>query len=390
MVTPAKNWLLEMRVHRDLLKRDLALMFPDPADPERLAYLMKTAASLEGMNDSSILIKCSNLLLFSLIHLERQEQISTAILRRIEKPFRTVLKVLRPKAAAKFMHQVESELHDVLSQIHRRTGDHLRSAWHVGFARHTCDVGSEISRLHHLLTSANRMMRLGDLQESIRIYQELIGTAERPLKLKAQCQLIIALRLRRDFAGALARLDELDAEPLVTTPSSLKLEMQWQRMCILTQINGDWNQMQSTVRRAQSHFFPSYILEGALWEIALSRNLKVRQSYLVHSLSRHGELRSKSHPKLYDIVDTLQRALDPQVPKELRLQEVGEAIFAAPELFRLDQELLVYQAAAQVLDFLNAPALADVPRRQYGTLSLTMTQGQSNNVLGSAPPLRSV
>lgn len=381
MATKNKDWLPELQEHRKVLRAEVEAKFPDPLDSERLEYLLAQANSLGDGVEPSTLIKCGNALLYGLVHMERQEQIQQAVLNRSEKLFGSVIKALKTKASASLAKQFAEELNDILSQIHRRSGDHLRAAWYDGLARQIGFQDTDMRRHHRLLTTANRLMRLGDLNGSIERLRSLVQLATGDIRIKAKCQLVVGLRLKCDFDSALTLIADIFSDPAVLPDSAIRQEMEWQEKCISVQQHGDLEGLLGAVRRGQPHSHPSYILESVLWETATSKDLKNRQTYSVYSMARHGELRAKSHPKLYDIANALQKALDPHLPKETRIECISEVVFSAHELFTVDLEVLAYRAAGRILDFLNAPDLAAVPNHRFQNLCMNMSGGTFSDII---------
>jgi hypothetical protein len=321
-----------------------------------------------------------------LVHHERYHCLTTQQLARIYDLATAILKVQGVKADGNqgFLYL---ELQAIMSQIHRKDGRHWISMWEQSLI-HNDKQGSAAGQ--QLLALARRHMRLGNVREG----SLWLDKAEPHLKgfglEQAKVGRIRCLILQQEYAEASTKIEEI----MLRKPSAgTVLELSWRKLIINFLTTREHTPLMRAIAYRGKHHFANYIFEGLLWLRSLPGQdpLKKEKVFRLPKATTYRRKDSAGCQKsgfLFVATRTLDECYDTEIPIELRMKGLGEALESVHKLRTIEREMLLWLAAARFCSRSSQYFASSLAFAEYQSLSLRVSMGANTDVLGLAEDLR--
>jgi hypothetical protein len=361
------------------IKAELDTVERDQGAKAKAQFITDRIRALEATEDSGELLDLYVYLVSSLVHHIRFQHVNDQRIKKTLHLAHTILlsRGIREKVSRlSFLH---GELHIITSQIERAKGHHWSAAWYQYLGDYVSRGETPGGDGFQSLSMANRSLRLG--------YAELafdgLKAAEQQLtgSLLAKCLInqVRALRLASDYAGALALIRDIRARDVVS--DSLAMELDWEETIDQVRRNQDPSLFLSTTRKGQTHYHASYLIETSLWLMAMPARSWLERLPNLENLKRRKDLNVKRDDQFFILAKTIQQGYDYEIPLGTRLKQLGQQLTQVNRLVNIDKELLCWAAASRFLTRSRCQSLAQLALQTYRSHCLTLSQGQSRDVL---------
>jgi len=316
----------------------------------------------------------------ALVHHERSGGLQARQIKELTHLAEAILKTQEVRERSSFLSYLYGELHLVLSQIHRRHGEHWKALWEQYLSLVSTGNHPEGWNSFVALVFGNRALRLGMATVALNEYSH---ANEEALGLSDQGKLLLgtirALRMLGSFEQAKA---ETEVALKRSFSEKLRTEFKWQKICITAQQTKELEPIIKAVQRGKLHHGPSYILEAFLW-LRCARETNWIQKYPKFStIKRDRSLALHKQGQLYQCVKSLERCYDTDIPLNMRLRDLGEVLNNTDSLLTIDKELLTWAAASRWLSRAKAYGLATHVLAQYQSKSFSLSNGENKDALG--------
>ena len=280
------------------------------------------------------------------------------------------------------------ELHYIRSQLDNKAGRHLSALWDYETGLHLAKIQSNQRKAFDLLTQGRSLMGLGLLDAALECLDEAESLAEH-IEYRSHIKIskIRCLRFMHQYNSAEA-LCAASEEEFSERPR-MRLELRWERACLVTMQSGKINELVNLCRRDQSHYQGGYVLELFYWIYAhRDESLRSQQSKL-STLARKKSLQLSRYGIFYRLAVELEKAWDPDVSYTIKIQQLKRVIDQYTQVFDLDKKALILLALVRWLQFSQNKRLAYVVFAEYESLSLRASGGQCSDLLCLASDLKS-
>ena len=277
------------------------------------------------------------------------------------------------------------EVHLALSQIFRSDGEHFAASWEQQLSYQVSKRNPLGGEAYQALARAIRAFTLGQVDRAYQDYKT-VKSIKCSTKMNEQALIgeIRCLRLKKDYESIGSLIDSYFEENISTR---LALELEWELYCITASNEGDIEPMIRSVQKKGTHFQGVYILEAYLWALASSQRQWLARLPKLSTITRRKDLGVKDIPFFYKAVKCLLECQDSTVPFIIRIKSLGVIVKSTQDFVAIDRQMLFYVAAARWLAKSHSQTLAATVLGEYEGLSLKVSSGIHNDVLGLADDL---
>jgi len=271
------------------------------------------------------------------------------------------------------------EIHIALSQIYRKSGEHLAAAWEQQVSDHLAKKNLHGGLHYQALAKAIRAMRLGQMSRALHEYI-IADSPEAPLRQQETARLgrIRCLRLMRQFQAA----SQLIQRSLLEGDQKERfiLELEWEHICLETTQSQDMSDMIVSVQRKGRHYRAVYLLEAYLWALAAPQRKWLERLPKVATVQRNRSLQSKELGFFNRVMIQLEECQDSDIPLVIRIKSLGQLVQDINQFIAIDRQLLFYIAATRWLAKIHSPTLAAMMLGEYEGLCRKMTHGKCPDI----------
>lgn len=277
-----------------------------------------------------------------------------------------------------------SDVHALIGQIAINAGNHWGGMWHqLCGSRHLRDADEQSTHFHSL-TLAQRLLRIGHIQESARVLDEVLKSANASqISSSVYSSMVLNRltihRLNREFSEAHDLSLRAIADSRLTKTAFLHI--QWEELCRKVIEIRDFTEIHKAIDKGGTHHSPFYLILAVLWDAAIGEgNLARPQSSLERVSARRRKV-FKVYGRVFDFVEALHVFNDEQMPPHVRLEHLGRSLSEIHSVFALDEELLIWLGASRVLKRANFAKFAAPCFLEYQLLSLRISKGKCDDLL---------
>ncbi|MFW7377578.1 MAG: hypothetical protein ACOH5I_02065 [Oligoflexus sp.] len=197
---------------------------------------------------------------------------------------------------------------------------------------------------------------------------------------QARISRIKLLRLagERDIFHDLITASRLNPE----LSEAFQLEVNWEEACFQAMEECDLGPLYQLVYESKSHYQESYILELQFWAWCFPNYRWLHRLPKLRTIARRQELDFKQMGYFYRAAQILDQIYDEKLQDIAKLEKI-EQVFRYMERVRtIDKELFLWLALAKWLEREKHPVYYRLTMERYHHLSLSLSLGKSNDVLG--------
>lgn len=323
----------------------------------------------------------------ALVHHEKHGGLTTAQIKRAVEVARGILQINGVKPGSSRLSFLHGELHLVLSQIYRHEGQHWQAVWEQQMAIYDAKQNLPGGARFQALSLAHRSLRLGHARLALLYYEQANASEKLKDSAKESAHLGMAKALR--LSGRIEQAKELIARLRndAKLSSNAMRELIWEQICLGAHSTQDLSDMLAGVRTGKMHYDGIFLLEASLWTRAVAQRQWMGRIIKVTTMGRKKDLNARRFGYFYQAVLQIERCYDQDVPLPIRIRELGEILASKDHFTTIDKELLMWVAAARFLARVSSFALASLTLSEYVALSLKLSQGETQDVLGIAADL---
>ncbi len=376
------QWRLEMvPVIKSEVKSEIDELLKQNEPSDIFPHISQRIKELDTSDAPTSQLKRLILVISALVHHQRYSGLSSKQVKDLSETAEAILKVEKINPVKSKFAFLYGELHLVLSQIYRKSGKHLLSAWEQQLALYLSRYSPPGGICFQRLAYGHRAMRLGFLEDALEDF-EFAEKGDLPLsqKEKARIGRVKALRLlgRLDESCKMANDARNDYESI---SQSALLELEWEMICCGVQNGAPPHKMVAAVRKGESHYEATYILEAFLWVRAFKDKIWFDQLPKLSTIMRDTALGVKNRGFLYKAVASLEEYDDEAIPIAVRLRCLGLTVSKLSEFVLVDNELLFLAAVARWLRHRHLEGHLRLVVGQYRSLSAHLTKSASYDAL---------
>ncbi len=298
----------------------------------------------------------------------------------------TILKLMRLRLENPRVSYLYGDLHSVLSQVQRVHGQVFRAAWEQQLAVRLYRGSNKRSKDFQCHNSAVRALRLGNADAAIELFRMAVTEAQDDQgRVMAALGLAKALRLAGEVPRAEQELSNI-AKTYALDEHDL-LEWQWESTLLNVQSTGELTAVLPLVRKGKSHYEGTYVAEALLLAHACQSTRYLQEIPDAKYLKRSKTIEVDSNSPLMQCLSMIEQLYDSAYPVEFRLQKLGKMLDRLSDLDAIELELMAWLAATRWLHRNRLLGLAKVALSQYQALSLRLSSGKSQDVLGLSADL---
>jgi hypothetical protein len=360
------------------IKQDLDQFLDDPK--RRLAHCLGKLALLESEGSEALLSRFI-LAVSALVHEERFGGMEP---RQIDTIYEIAISILNSqgidpvKSKLRFLY---AELYQARSHIYRDGGHHWDAAWKLGMSLRHASQDNELAKARQMLSSGIRYLRLGDCSKADEIFSNVEAMQQGSRQTaRARIGRISACRFRRLHSECEALI--AGAKLIPDIYESALLEIEWEDLCLRQTADKDLSNILAAVAAGGSHHKNVYFLEAYLWACASPNGIWRKQLPLLRSVVRKGNLKLHKCGFLYRAAVGLENCYDQNISFERRLHALGEVLSERHKLVKIEYEILLLACAIVWLRRNMVRSLSDLCKAEYRALSLRMSDGKNEDVLG--------
>ena len=291
---------------------------------------------------------------------------------------RNILRLAGVDATSSRLSFIHSELNQIVSKIYSKQHDLWTAAWTQFTAISALNTSSEMHKGKHYVALGNRMLRLGHTTIALNNYREALRNplSERQLAV-ARVGIIRANRLSGNVVLARLLLAEFKKDyDIQSTPSRYLV---WEEACIDVSEFQSFDRMFDAVKSGSTHHAARYLLEATFWARTMLTRDTINKLPKASSIAR--KLDVSGSEILWKIAEAIENCLDPSIDLTIRTNALGKRLAAANKLASINQEMLVYLAAARVLSRVGAFEFASLCLAEYVARSLRTSGGLDDDIL---------
>jgi len=273
------------------------------------------------------------------------------------------------------------DLHLVLSQIYRKSGDQ----WHAGWQQLTSFYLSQRApsggKGFQSFVIGNLAIRLGQGRFALKEFENAKGYGVSQEHLgRVQLEHAKSLRLCGRVREAESIFEDLSS--INQFSEGEKKELAWELMCRKVAKSGDITPLVMAIRKGKSHHKPIYIVEAFIWSRAVQTRQWIQRFPRMRNMARHKGITRKSLGFVYDCATAIDQCYDYEIPYDLRLDRLGRVLGRSSLLPTIDLELLLWGAAARWLARSRTFRFTALVLGKYHALCLQLSNGRFRDTLG--------
>jgi hypothetical protein len=159
----------------------------------------------------------------------------------------------------------------------------------------------------------------------------------------------------------------------------------WEEACLDVSEFQSFSRMLDCVKSGSSHHSARYILEAIFWARTMVTRDAVSRLSKASSIARRFDLEGSE--SFWKIADATENLLNQNIDLMIRTNLLGKRLANTIKLASINQEMLVYLAAARTLARVGAFQFASFCLSEYVSRSLKTSNGQDDDVLKLADDL---
>ncbi len=273
-----------------------------------------------------------------------------------------------------------SELFNVLSQIYFVHGQVLKATWQQILSEQFLPSEQSDAGVSSLAL-ATRLIGLGHMSMALLELQRAEAAGLSPERLAtARLARVRVLRLLGDLDAADA-CSRLSAEACALDDAQ-RLDLQWEDMLRDALRSASFSAVWRAVRPSGTHAGAEYVAEAILWALAQPTTQWMKGMTSVSHLVRNSRVSRKILGDLYGILLGFDAAYDTSIDFSLRLQIVGERVFAKIENLSVEHRLLAWAALARWLLRVQVLPMSRIAVQEYRSLMRRMSNGATDDAHG--------
>ncbi|MFW7382096.1 MAG: hypothetical protein ACOH5I_25040 [Oligoflexus sp.] len=368
----------------DQIRREVRSLLDSKAQTgqEKLEILLNEIARLEGVRDRLGYLRRYSCIMFSLIHHERQGGLSKKRITDLSDIAFAILKVNHIEASRSSLSFLYGDLFRITSQIFLKEGRLWQSAWVYQLACQFTSRNPYENKGKIDLSLGLRTLELGHAQLAIQLFQQAESNGLRGGDWERnRIGWLRSLRLSHRLQEA-SKLWQTTTDEAKELSTDCKLELEWERICLDLSSTQDLTKMFQCVKKGKPHFINSYLIEAFFWSRAVAKTSWFDKIPKMKTLYKTSSLDMKSAGLFYKLAQALEDAYDQSIPLRIRLEQMGPLLEQIPSLRNVDKQLLAWAAATRWLARCQAYRFAVLSFAEYRSLSLRLSSGQTEDVLG--------
>lgn len=370
------------------IKRELDALMKKDGEAAKLKYASRRIDELAQSSDQESQLRCFVYVMSVLVHQERYGGLSHAQIRKIVDISQSILMLQGIKAGTSKLSYLHGELHLVLSQIYRKSGEHWLALWEQQLSTYASARAKVGGKGFEMLSAANRNLRLGLAHIAIGQFAEAEKEkVEGSSFEKARLGRIKATRLAGELGEAQELCHATVTDHVKDFSEGGQLELAWEEHSLIAQRENNPSSLINASKRGKPHYQSVFLLETFLWLKAHRSTLWLKQVSSIKTLARNKDLKPQDLGFFFQACLELERATDEAISPMVRLESLGYLISNTKHLLTIDRELLLWVAVIRWLIQNNRMMLVESALGEYQSLSLKLTSGKSRDVMNTAEDL---
>jgi hypothetical protein len=373
--------LAQINLAKRSVKEDLDAVQATDGEEARRDRIISKISELEPSHKPSDQLTRLIYLISFLVHHERHGGLSSLKIRKITELAESIIAVNGITKGNSTFSFLYGEIHLVLSQIHRKAGDHWQAAWEQRLVHYTARKNVPGGTHFQALSSGIRNLRMGNAQLALQYFEKSEEGLKGVLFEKARLGRIKTLRIcaRLEDSEALANdtSDNID----LSLPGIRELE--WEFICQEFLATGDLTPLVKVTKKGGSHSGSVFAMEAALWFRSVEKRDWLNRGIKTRSLIRRKSDKPDTSSQFYKACSALENTYDSKIPLPIRLEKLGRVLSTNNLLLTVDKELLVWASAARCLARVSAFSLASLALHEYVSISRRLSDGRCDDALGT-------
>ena len=304
----------------------------------------------------------------------RENQINSLI-----KLSKSVLKLNGIDATKTKLSQLERELKLIVGQIHRREGNHWLAANQHHLAELSAKKSDHSEKGQHLVSIANRCLRLGLTALAIEHYQQARGyRLPRSYQENSLLGELKAYRLSGRYDQYYSLYQKIaDHNELSETGAT---ELLWENFCVEELILKKNYHKLLRLRKCDSFVGNiNYLLEMKLWIFAFGDECVAKRFTKTNTMINGNGAELKSNRGLYKVMGLVDNCYDSDFSKPSKIEKSIKAFSLKHTVNTLEKEMLVLAALAKVFKRLRMYNFTKLALHEYRGLALKVSAGLSQD-----------
>ncbi len=317
----------------------------------------------------------------ALVHHERFGGLTPRQVQQFTDKAYALLQINSIKPGTSKLSSFFGELHLVRGQIFRKLGDHWIAAWEQQFGLQQAKALPPGGLGFQSLVIANRSLRLGNTKVALHYYSKAKKEGINEFQTqRANIGILRALRLSYDLREAEKFSKHLLQD--VNIDEKIKEEITWEAVCRHVTETKDLKTMLRIIRKKASHHVASYIWECFMWASSVNEYQSLKRTLKLRNFAKNNKINLKPLGLQVECGLTIERCYDYDYPLTKRYHDLGQILSQSDKLLNIDKQLLLWTAASRWLARCKSFALSTLVLNEYRAMSLRLTDGNRQDVLG--------
>lgn len=276
------------------------------------------------------------------------------------------------------------ELHALQAQIHLTQGEALLASLEQQLVQHLSGPTPPGGEAFHNLSLAQYVLRLGEAELTIDYAERALREISDDRRHQAQLLKLRALRLSLQFEAAEEWSAEIQRE---STDERWLRELAWESLCRDAFKQGSVDPLMQKLNPRHDFYHTSYVLEGFFWARATSSLQWLEHLPKLKSLGQKKQFNFKAYANFHRCATALEKSYDKEIPLTHRLVGIKKTVQMVQSIADIDKVLLVHLSLIRWLLRSQCRDFGRILWSEYSGLSLRLTRGLSQDVLGIAGDL---
>jgi hypothetical protein len=325
----------------------------------------------------------------ALMHHMRHGGLKSSQVNQLVELCEAILKLQRIEFATSRMSHLYGEVFSGVSQISWSAGFPVRSMFEQQLAKASSGRNQLGSEAYRVFSMGMRFLGLGFMDLAISHFaaaeeksQDNPDSNDRSLIERARLGRLKCLRLMGCFDRAQI-LHESSREIWCSTTgkkSPEQLEFLWETCCLALQRDQKYQPMVSAVNKGE-HQTGVYILEAHLWAKSISDTSMSRKLRKLDYLAKKKIIDPKGLGFAYRLGQAFDACYDTELLMAKRMQILAKVMIQIHRIASIDKELLAWAAATRFFARNKYLPLACLSLKQYESLCLRLSDGESKDLL---------
>ncbi len=376
-----KFWTIDgLEAMKSSVREDLEARSKASPATERLELILDEMDLLGDASDSDTLLRRYVLSMAALAQHLRTGGLGRREIKRLCESIHNILRLQRIHPGSSRLAYLHGEFRTVLSQLQWLQGELWSAAWSQQLATMWAKDTQTASEFVVMRAMGRRYLRLGYGSASLVYFQKALENAGNDAHMRAAyLSYANAARLCGQLAVAqdlLSKLQEKFAD------AADDIDVQWQWMCLKFAESQDCREMIRATKTGKPHHQSDYIAEARLYTYACQSQSKIDDLMKMSTLTRNGTLSNSNTGPVFAGLTALETCYNFDIPTDVRLQALEDALASAHEILNLEKEMLLLAAAARWLSRAHLLDLGNLVIQRYRALAVTLTGSANTDPLG--------